>query len=557
MARTSPGIAIMLLVASSSASASELVSGNFVQIYYNDAGTWNVEVDPGDGSDPYYEGLQADLGDGWSEFTGQGTPWAHVILSYEKAGARSIYSASPWPESTTWNVLNAEDDSSGGNAVMRHGIRAGDLSITKTETWDLDGQAIYIDFELNNITTTELSDVNIVWVVDPDQDWDVSTIPDDGRTINDAIDSNSDGIKDLAISEGASSGFALGVGVCDPAYQEIGHASPTDDLEDYSYSFADMDGAYSDLVANWRHTEPVIGAGETTHFRLLVTVASDVETVEDLYLGNVSGCQTCDSDGDGYDSIACGGEDCDDANPDTYPGADEIEDGEDNDCDGASETDDSDADGLLDETEIDIGSDPNNEDTDGDGYKDGVEFGTGDSAADTDGDSVIDILDTDDDGDGVATIDELNTDSDGDGSDNRLDNDDDDDGIPTLTETADDFDGDDKPNYLDLDSDADGLTDAVEGPEDVDGDGAPNFLDVDADGDAKPDADEGDRDKDCDEILNFLDADDEDGPCGVQPLVGDFRGGGGTTCSTAGDRGGALGWLALALAAPLLLRRRR
>src|SRR5690349_15723974 len=104
MARTSTGIAIALLLGCSTASASELVSGNFVQIYYNDWATWNVEVDPGDGSDPYYEGFQADLGDGWTEFTGQGTPWSHMILSYEKAGDRSIYTGSPWEEVTTWNV---------------------------------------------------------------------------------------------------------------------------------------------------------------------------------------------------------------------------------------------------------------------------------------------------------------------------------------------------------------------------------------------------------------------------------------------------------------------
>jgi len=41
-----------------------------------------------------------------------------------------------------------------------------------------------------------------------------------------------------------------------------------------------------------------------------------------------------DLDGDGYEDEVCGGTDCDDGDPNTYPGATEICDGKDNDCDG-------------------------------------------------------------------------------------------------------------------------------------------------------------------------------------------------------------------------------
>ncbi len=46
-------------------------------------------------------------------------------------------------------------------------------------------------------------------------------------------------------------------------------------------------------------------------------------------------CGWCgDYDGDGFEAVACGGEDCDDADAATFPGAGEICDGKDNNCDG-------------------------------------------------------------------------------------------------------------------------------------------------------------------------------------------------------------------------------
>jgi len=55
--------------------------------------------------------------------------------------------------------------------------------------------------------------------------------------------------------------------------------------------------------------------------------------------------QCHDLDGDGFDDLACGGDDCDDADPDTYPGATELCDGVDNDCDGVVPFDEADEDG--------------------------------------------------------------------------------------------------------------------------------------------------------------------------------------------------------------------
>ena len=52
------------------------------------------------------------------------------------------------------------------------------------------------------------------------------------------------------------------------------------------------------------------------------------------------GASDYDRDGDGYDSASYGGDDCDDSNPDTWPGApDEPYDGVINDCDSTSDYD--------------------------------------------------------------------------------------------------------------------------------------------------------------------------------------------------------------------------
>ncbi len=60
--------------------------------------------------------------------------------------------------------------------------------------------------------------------------------------------------------------------------------------------------------------------------------------------GGPGGCAWCDDfDGDGYVGLDCGGEDCDDADPGVYPGAEEIcDNGIDDDCDGLVDRDDPD-----------------------------------------------------------------------------------------------------------------------------------------------------------------------------------------------------------------------
>ncbi|TVQ92064.1 MAG: hypothetical protein EA397_07760 [Deltaproteobacteria bacterium] len=184
--------------------------------------------------------------------------------------------------------------------------------------------------------------------------------------------------------------------------------------------------------------------------------------------------------------------DCDDTEPAVYPGAPEILDGIDNNCDGSVDTD-TDGDGVLDYYEEREGSDPLRRDSDGDGIPDGVEWGDittheGQlSPFDSDGDGLIDALDTDSDGDGLSDAWEAGAnpsaprDTDGDGIPDFRDPDDDGDTIPTANECPGgqlpDTDGDGAPDCLDIDSDGDGALDIAEGTDDNTGNGIPNFLD--------------------------------------------------------------------------------
>ncbi len=113
---------------------------------------------------------------------------------------------------------------------------------------------------------------------------------------------------------------------------------------------------------------------------------------------------------------------------------------------------------------------------------------------DTDGDTIPDDIDLDDDNDGVLDVDELGSDlsvdSDDDGVLDYEDpdfvgcDDDDDNGVCDTLPADVDFDGDGIANHLDLDADGDGIVDNVEaGGMDADGDGiVDDFVDIDGNG---------------------------------------------------------------------------
>jgi len=190
---------------------------------------------------------------------------------------------------------------------------------------------------------------------------------------------------------------------------------------------------------------------------------------------------------------------------------------------------DDDNDGLPTKVEEKIGSSPLLNDTDEDGMLDAEEVGKSpETPLDTDGDGIVDVLDTDDDDDGLETSDEILLGT------NPLLADTDGDGLTDLAEIG---------EFLDhpLDSDADGTIDALDTEDnlDQDNDGIPNKLEAllntnpnkaDTDGDGIDDLTEvgpdltAPLDSDLDGIIDALDVSndadsDNDGLTDQQELI--------------------------------------
>ncbi|MCF6236160.1 MAG: OmpA family protein [Gammaproteobacteria bacterium] len=238
---------------------------------------------------------------------------------------------------------------------------------------------------------------------------------------------------------------------------------------------------------------------------------------------------------------------------------------------------DDDNDKISTRDELTLGTDPLNTDSDGDGLADGDEVGDIKAPRNTDGDDLINALDSDDDDDGLSTLNERNilktdplkADSDEDGTPDgdevgrdvnapkntdgdelidALDPDDDNDGISTRDELTLGTDP------LNTDSDGDGLADGdevgdVKAPRNTDGDDLIDALDNDDDNDGLLTRDEQPGDFDDDGTPNYLDKDDVK----PKPVQAEARDGGAVVTTSMG--GGSMGWVMLMVTLLGLMRR--
>ena len=110
------------------------------------------------------------------------------------------------------------------------------------------------------------------------------------------------------------------------------------------------DGVYCNGVERCRKSDPQARSGRCVAGAPPCEEGVTCDEVNDRCLTR-PGCAVSDADGDGYDSIACGGNDCDDKDAGRNPGETEVCDaaGRDEDCDVKTFGDkDEDGDGFID-----------------------------------------------------------------------------------------------------------------------------------------------------------------------------------------------------------------
>ena len=413
---------------------------------------------------------------------------------------------------------------------------------------DGDGVADYLDLDSDGdgiVDATEGFDLD----ADGAADLDPSGTDANGNGLDDAFDPaaggvppllpdhDGDGTADVRDVDDDGDGVPTAIECPDPAMgcpDSDGDGTPDYLDPDMPASDTDMDGIPDEVecegdVASCRDSD---GDG-TPDYQDPDDDGDGVPTVREC----VGGPSACDADGDGFpnhldidsdgdgilDETECTGSDaCEDTDGDGVPDIYDL----DTDGDGipdAIEGHDADMNGVADRTPLGV-------DVDMDGLDDAFdpsERGTPAPLQDTDGDSVPDFRDADDDGDGIATSLECR--------DPRM---------------CPDTDGDTIPDYLDAaatptDTDGDGIPDVVECPPpadpttnparcpDTDGDGNPDFDDPDDDGDGIPtrsesydgDGDPTDDDTDRDGIPDYLDVDDDNDNVPTSMECADFSAG--------------------------------
>lgn len=337
----------LLLLGSTPAMAGQSVTGaNLIEIHYSDAGTWNWT------DTAVQKGFRArtSTSASWKDWTYPGTPYQSIFFDYTDSS--NSYSYRGWAGGKNYTI--SQTSSVSGSVYTAEAlITAGDLDIVKTETWRANSLTVGIKFEITNAGTDTLSGLKFSFGVDPDY-LDSGTF----NTLNDVTDNDGSGYNDLVSSSGPTGGFTVGFRACDADRTTLGFAGF---VSTSPVTLTDDNGASGDKVMWIQQKESKLIPGQTIEFTFMVSLGTTFANAQSEIASNQALYCPCDSDGDGFKKITCGGSDCRDDDPDIYPGADEYCNGIDDDCDNIiDEAGAVDADTFYADTDTDSYGDPGN-----------------------------------------------------------------------------------------------------------------------------------------------------------------------------------------------------
>lgn len=146
----------------STASASQLVAGTNIQVYYNSGGMWG-DYGTANGIQIYNAGT-------WNDVTWPGSPWAQITIEYTYGGVSYNYSNN----TSSWSVpVTSEANTSAGSTRESEYIwTPTGMRITKTESWEASGKYMSVRFRVSNTSGTDVTNFRIMHGIDPDQDYD-------------------------------------------------------------------------------------------------------------------------------------------------------------------------------------------------------------------------------------------------------------------------------------------------------------------------------------------------------------------------------------------------
>jgi uncharacterized protein (TIGR03382 family) len=315
---------------SAAAQAGERLEGDRVRVSYGD-GLWNDHA-TGTGLQAWHDGT-------WSDYSYPGQPYNAWFVSWDDGGsAPEAYFADSSAPSTNAVLLDSEDLSTETMLVARHAWQVGAAQLRKTEVWSRDGSVMLVQFYLTNQDSRTFTAPRVLFGVDPDQDY---AFEGNVNTINDASDTDGDGLADVATSVGPVSGHTIAFGACPGIAAEVGHYGSWTYERDLDVPLDDGEGTAADVALGIRlPAAESLAPGASATVSFLVAVGDTPEAAADHLSSGLALCDGCDSDGDGWLAPACGGQDCDDANAAVNPDATDADyDGVDGDCSGGSDYD--------------------------------------------------------------------------------------------------------------------------------------------------------------------------------------------------------------------------